>query len=58
MIKHGLLTGASNARFISEQGTKMGRRSLLHVRIVGNKQGEEIYVGGHVTAIAEGRMRL
>ena len=58
MIKHGLLTGASNTRFISEQGTKMGRRSLLHVRIVGNKQGEEIYVGGHVTAIAEGRMRL
>jgi len=58
MIKHGLLTGASNTRFISEQGTKMGRRSLLHVRIAGNKQGEEIYVGGHVTAIAEGRMRL
>ena len=58
MIKHGLLTGTSNTRFISEQGTKMGRRSLLHVRIAGNKQGEEIYVGGHVTAIAEGRMRL
>ena len=58
MIKHGLLTGASNTRFISEQGTKMGRRSLLHVRIAGNKQGEGIYVGGHVTAIAEGRMRL
>lgn len=58
MIKHGLLTGASNAHFISEQGTKMGRRSLLHVRFAGNKQGEGIYVGGHVTAIAEGRMRL
>ena len=58
MIKHGLLTGRSNTRFISEQGTKMGRRSLLHVRFAGNKQGEGIYVGGHVTAIAEGRMRL
>lgn len=58
MIKHGLLSAASNTRFISEQGTKMGRRSLLHVKIVGNKQGEGIYVGGHVTAIAEGRMRL
>ena len=58
MIKHGLLTGRSNTRFISEQGTKMGRRSLLHVRIASNKQGEGIYVGGHVTAIAEGRMRL
>ena len=58
MIKHGLLTAASNTRFISEQGTKMGRRSLLHVRIGGTKQAEGIYVGGHVTAIAEGRMRL
>lgn len=58
MIKHGLITGASNTRFVSEQGTKMGRRSLLHVRIAGNKQAEGIYVGGHVTAIAEGRMRL
>lgn len=58
MIKHGLLTGASNTRFISEQGTRMGRRSLLHVRIAGNKGAEGIYVGGHVTAIAEGRMRL
>ena len=58
MIKHGLLAETSNRRFISEQGTKMGRRSLLHVRIAGNKQREGIYVGGHVTAIAEGRMRL
>jgi trans-2,3-dihydro-3-hydroxyanthranilate isomerase len=58
MIKHGLLAGTSNTRFISEQGAKMGRRSLLHVRITGNQQAEGIYVGGHVTAIAEGRMRL
>ena len=58
MIKHGLLTAVSNTRFISEQGTKMGRRSLLHIRIGGNKQAEGIYVGGHVTAVAEGRMRL
>jgi trans-2,3-dihydro-3-hydroxyanthranilate isomerase len=58
MIKYGLFTGASNTRFISEQGTKMGRRSLLHVRIAGNEQAEGIYVGGQVTAIAEGRMRL
>ena len=58
MIKYGLFTRASNTRFISEQGTKMGRRSLLHVRIAGNEQAEGIYVGGQVTAIAEGRMRL
>lgn len=58
MMKYGLLSGASDTRFISEQGTKMGRRSLLHVRIAGNKGADGIYVGGHVTAIAEGRMKL
>ena len=53
------LVGESTSNYgVSEQGAKMGRRSLLHVRITGNKQAEGIYVGGHVTAIAEGRMRL
>jgi len=58
MIKHGLLTGAADTRFISEQGTKMGRRSLLHVRIAGDKGAKGIYVGGNVTAIADGTMKL
>jgi trans-2,3-dihydro-3-hydroxyanthranilate isomerase len=58
MMKHGLLTRASGTRFISEQGRKMGRRSLLHVRIAGDRGADGIYVGGHVTAIAEGAMRL
>jgi predicted PhzF superfamily epimerase YddE/YHI9 len=54
---HGLLTRKSATHFISEQGTKMGRRSLLHVRIAGDGS-DGIYVGGHVTAIAEGNMKL
>jgi trans-2,3-dihydro-3-hydroxyanthranilate isomerase len=39
MRRHGM----AGDRFVSEQGTKMGRRSLLHVR--GNA------VGGHVTPV-------
>lgn len=58
MMKHGLLAWATGRRFVSEQGTKMGRRSLLHVRIAGERGAEGIYVGGHVRAIAEGVMRL
>jgi trans-2,3-dihydro-3-hydroxyanthranilate isomerase len=58
MMKHDLLPKVSNARFISEQGTKMLRRSLLHVKIEGNKGNDEIYIGGHVTPIAEGTMKL
>lgn len=58
MIKHGLLAGVADTRIISEQGTKMGRRSLLHVRIAGDQGAQGIYVGGNVTAIAEGTMKL
>jgi trans-2,3-dihydro-3-hydroxyanthranilate isomerase len=52
MIRHNLVSGQPGTRFISEQGTKMGRRSLLHVEIA----ADAIYVGGHVTPIAEAVM--
>jgi trans-2,3-dihydro-3-hydroxyanthranilate isomerase len=40
--------------FVSEQGTKMGRRSLLHVRLSGN----DIDVGGYVTPIIDAQLHL
>jgi trans-2,3-dihydro-3-hydroxyanthranilate isomerase len=49
--KHGLVTGDE---FVSEQGVKMGRRSLLYVRV----EGERIEVGGYVTAVAEAVLTL
>lgn len=57
MMKHDLLN-ATSGHFVSEQGTKMGRRSLLHVKIVGDKGAGGIDVGGHVVAVAEGTMSL
>ena len=58
MMTHGLMSAASGTRFISEQGTKMERRSILHVRIAGDLGADGIYVGGHVTPVAEGTMEL
>ena len=58
MIRNGLMKGSSGTRFISEQGTKMARRSILHVRIAGDQGADGIYVGGHVTSVAEGTMKL
>ncbi|HET9408628.1 MAG TPA: PhzF family phenazine biosynthesis protein [Candidatus Sulfotelmatobacter sp.] len=58
MMKHGLMDGTGGKRFISEQGTKMKRRSLLHVRIQGKNGADGIYVGGHVTPIAECTMKI
>jgi trans-2,3-dihydro-3-hydroxyanthranilate isomerase len=52
MMRHGLL---SSTRFVSEQGTKMGRRSLLHVQI---HDSGAIDVGGHVTPVGAGTIQL
>ncbi|MDP9110151.1 MAG: PhzF family phenazine biosynthesis protein, partial [Candidatus Eremiobacteraeota bacterium] len=49
MMEHGLASGCDGTRFISEQGTKMGRRSILHVLIRGSYGSEAIEIGGNVT---------
>jgi len=56
MMRHSLVSNAAGTRFVSEQGTKMGRRSLLHVEIHGEEGVDGIDVGGYVTPIAEGTM--
>jgi len=58
MMRHGLVAKAHGTRFVSEQGTKMGRRSLLHVDIQGDSGADGIYVGGDVTPIVEAVMTL
>jgi trans-2,3-dihydro-3-hydroxyanthranilate isomerase len=52
MMRHGLVAWAGGTRFISEQGTKMGRRSLLHVQIHGEQGCDGIDVGGYVTPVS------
>jgi len=58
MLRHGLVSGAAGARFVSEQGVKMGRRSILHVQLHGEQGAEGIEVGGYVSPVAEATMRL
>lgn len=55
MMRHGMIANHPGTRFVSQQGTKMGRRSFLHVQIV--EEGG-IEVGGYVTPVLEGRMLL
>jgi trans-2,3-dihydro-3-hydroxyanthranilate isomerase len=54
MMRHGLVSDEDGTRFVSEQGTKMGRRSLLHVHL----QNGAIEVGGHVAPLVTATMRL
>ena len=58
MMRNGLLSMAHDTHFISEQGTRMGRRSFLHVRIRRQEGALGIEVGGHVTPLASGLMDL
>ena len=58
MMRHGLVSGASGSRFVSEQGTKMGRRSLLHVHVGGHNGKDGIEVGGYVTPVASATLKL
>jgi trans-2,3-dihydro-3-hydroxyanthranilate isomerase len=54
LMKHRLVSNSSGTRFVSEQGTKMGRRSILHVQI----NDGNIEVGGYVTPLVEATMRF
>ncbi len=58
MIEHGLAPATDGTHFVSEQGTKMGRRSMLHVLIHGDHGKNGIEVGGHVTPLAVATMTL
>lgn len=58
MMRHRLVPSGSGSRFWSEQGTKMGRRSILHVHIRGEHGADGIDVGGHVAPLAEGVLRV
>ncbi len=58
MMRYGLVVSADGTRFVSEQGTKMGRRSFLHVRIHGQGGSDGIEVGGTCVPLVDARMTL
>jgi len=58
MMRHGLVSRADGTRFVSEQGSKMGRPSQLHVHIRGHEGVDGIEVGGHVTPLVTASMYL
>ena len=58
MLRHSLVSGAAGSRFVSEQGTKMGRRSILHVQLNGEQGADGIEVGGYVSPVAEATLWL
>ncbi len=58
MMRNGLVDRRDGTRFTSEQGTKMQRRSLLHVHVRGDDGSLGIDVGGSSVHVASGEMVL
>jgi trans-2,3-dihydro-3-hydroxyanthranilate isomerase len=58
MMHHGLAASRSGTTFVSEQGVKMGRRSMLHVAVHGEGGSEGIEVGGSVVEFARGTIAV
>lgn len=58
MMRHDLVPHADGTRFVSEQGTKMGRRSILCLQIHGEQGINGIEVGGYVTPLVKAEMQF
>ncbi len=58
MMEHRLCNTSDGTIFVSEQGTKMGRRSFLHVHIRGERGRDGIEIGGNVAPIIDAVMTL
>jgi trans-2,3-dihydro-3-hydroxyanthranilate isomerase len=58
MLRRGMMSAKAGSRFVSEQGVQMGRRSILHVRVLGESGKDGIDVGGFVTKVIDGYLRL
>lgn len=58
MMQQGLAASADGTRLLIEQGTKMGRRSLLHILVHGQAGADGIEVGGNVVTVTHATMDL
>ena len=59
LVTHGLVTSGPSVAIVSEQGTKMGRQSFVHIKIaMRDGRISELRVGGGVVPVIEGRLRV
>jgi len=59
LVLHGLVEPAPRLTIVSEQGTKMGRQSFVHIELaVSDGRVSDIRVGGSVVPVLRGRLSL
>ena len=59
LVRNGMVKGSGEVKLVSEQGTKMGRQSFVHIRLT-ERGGTvtDIRVGGGVVPVLEGELRI
>jgi trans-2,3-dihydro-3-hydroxyanthranilate isomerase len=59
LLRNGMVKGSGEVKIVSEQGTKMGRQSFVHIRLA-ERGGTvtDIRVGGGVVPVLEGELRI
>ena len=61
VVRYGLISGAARVSIQSEQGTKMGRQSFIHIELeypAANHTPSRIEVGGSVVPVMTGELTL
>ncbi|HEV3348687.1 MAG TPA: PhzF family phenazine biosynthesis protein [Methylomirabilota bacterium] len=59
LVERGLVAAADRVDIVSEQGTRMGRPSFVHIRVdMRDGRVDEIRVGGSVVPVIDGRLRI
>jgi trans-2,3-dihydro-3-hydroxyanthranilate isomerase len=59
VVKYGLVPRSTDVSIVSEQGTKMGRQSFVHIKLAYEPTGDEpslIEVGGSVVPTLKGEL--
>jgi trans-2,3-dihydro-3-hydroxyanthranilate isomerase len=59
LVQHHLVAPGDDVRIVSEQGTKMGRQSFIHIAVRTENGGVAgIEVGGSAVPVLEGTLHL
>lgn len=59
LVRHGLVARADPVRIVSEQGTRMGRQSFVHIRLaVRGEAITDIRVGGGTVPVLSGELQV
>lgn len=59
LVEYGLAGGQGSVEIISEQGTRMGRQSFIHIRVAVEAKGPgEVSVGGSVVPVFDGILTM